>query len=405
LSLGLILPALLAFGLFRRQARPFAGALVLTATFLVLYVGIVISTGGIKSPMLGSIAILFLTFLGVREGRAAQGVLIFAGVFLLGIFVMDSMGYPLPNKVNPRWASFVYLNWTLALMFQLYGINRIFLENYDSNILQLKQAQETLVRQEKMASLGQMTAGIAHELNNPLNVVQGNASVLQLNLGELLPVLHALRNKDGSAGDTDLKAQIEALELEMMIPELEESLQSLNRGCQRMQHIVSGLSTFAHTAPDQHHPTDLAGLLESALTILAHKIREHQVRVERDLAPLPPLFCDSGKLSQVFLNLLDNALEAMPEGGTLSVRLNSVEGMYQVEVQDDGVGMDAETQGHLFEPFFTTRAIGEGTGLGLALSYGIVAQHGGDIEVESALGEGSTFRVRLVPPPAPASGG
>jgi signal transduction histidine kinase len=158
--------------------------------------------------------------------------------------------------------------------------------------------------------------------------------------------------------------------------------------------IVRDLRSFSRLDSGRPSEVDLAEALESTLSLLRGRLEG--VRVVRELAPLPPIEGLEGPLKQLFMNLLANALDAMPEGGTLEVRLAALEGdRVAVEVEDHGVGIPDELREKIFDPFFTTKPVGSGTGLGLALSYGVVARHRGRIEVRSRVGEGSCFRVEL----------
>jgi signal transduction histidine kinase len=169
-----------------------------------------------------------------------------------------------------------------------------------------------------------------------------------------------------------------------------------------VRNIVSNLRDFARLDEAELKDADLNAAFESAVEVLGHEIRHKQIRLERDLRPLPPVLCHPGKINQVFLNLIVNAVQACEPGGTVTLRSRAEDGRVVAEVEDNGCGIAPEHRPRLFEPFFTTRPIGQGTGLGLAVSFGIVRDHGGAIEVESTVGRGSTFRVRLpLRPPLP----
>ena len=180
-------------------------------------------------------------------------------------------------------------------------------------------------------------------------------------------------------------------------------------GLQRVRDIVGDLRDFARLDEAELKEADLNAAVATAAEVLGHEMHHKKIRLERDLRPLPPVLCHPAKVNQVFLNLMVNAVQACDPGGTVSLRSRVEEGRgVAVEVEDNGCGIPVEHRPRLFEPFFTTRPIGQGTGLGLAVSFGIVRDHGGSIEVDSSVGRGSTFRVRLplrppTPPTAPAS--
>jgi two-component system, NtrC family, sensor kinase len=284
----------------------------------------------------------------------------------------------------------------------------------------LRDAQAALVQNEKLASLGRLAAGVAHEVNNPLAYVTNNLAVLRRDLASVLDVLDAYRRAAEAApltptplppgergrGEGDQLASARRLEEETDLAYFRATFgrtcdKSLE-GLQRVRNIVSNLRDFARLDEAELKDADLNSAFESAVEVLGHEIRRKQIHLERDLRPLPPVLCHPGKINQVFLNLIVNAVQACEPGGTVTLRSRAEDGRVVAEVEDNGCGIALEHRPRLFEPFFTTRPIGQGTGLGLAVSFGIVRDHGGAIEVESTVGRGSTFRVRLpLRPPLP----
>jgi signal transduction histidine kinase len=268
----------------------------------------------------------------------------------------------------------------------------------------LREAQAALVQSEKLASLGRLAAGVAHEINNPVAYVTNNLVVLGRDMQAALEALDAYRNGDAAAGrqieeDADL-AYFRANFARMCDKTLE--------GLQRVHGIVRNLRDFARLDEADFKEADLNAAVASALEILRHEIKQQEIRLETDFGQLPPVLCHPGKLNQVFLNLLANAVQACERGGSVAARTRydpspqplspegrGGEGSVVIEVQDNGSGIRPEHRARLFEPFFTTKPVGQGTGLGLSVSFGIVRDHGGSIEVESEVGKGSTFRVRL----------
>jgi two-component system NtrC family sensor kinase len=246
----------------------------------------------------------------------------------------------------------------------------------------LQQAQQELVRVEKLAAVGELAAGVAHEINNPLAIIRGNAELLQMSLPEESPQ--------------------------------QEEIGIIARQVGRMERIVANLLKFARREHKRVAPVSIPAVLDEILSQLGHQIPLDGYRVERDYGAEPLVIrADGDQLRQVFTNLIVNALQAMPAGGTLGVTaaVDDDQGLCRVTIADSGVGIPPENLGQIFNPFFTTR--GDGTGLGLSVSYGIVRDHGGDLAVESVVGSGSRFTVSLplvcsaggeTPPPAERQG-
>jgi signal transduction histidine kinase len=235
-------------------------------------------------------------------------------------------------------------------------------------MFQLAHRQDLLVRAHKLKAVGTLTAGIAHELNNPINNLMLTAATLE----EDYP---------------DLK---EEDRLDMVRDLVSES--------ERAQRIVRNLLDFARESTTQLEPLSPFHLVEETLRLASNQIKLAKVKVQGEIDPnLPPVHGDFQQLTQVFLNLVLNALDAMPEGGTLTIAIRTSRGRDQIEIDflDTGTGMSEQVLASVFDPFFTTKSGAKGTGLGLSVSQGIIRQHGGDILVESALGVGTTFTVQL----------
>jgi len=253
-------------------------------------------------------------------------------------------------------------------------------------LAELKAAQDQLVVAERRAGVGQLAAGVAHEINNPLAYVASNVVFVGEELAEARDAL--------ARGGPEAVARAQ-LALSESLPALAEARQ----GAARVQQIVRGLKTFSRGDEDERVPVDVAAALGAAVDMAQNQIK-HRARLERVVEPVPFVDGSEVRLAQVFLNLLVNAAQAIPEGRAdqhrigVAVRPDGPAGVL-VEVSDTGAGMTPEVQARLFEPFFTTKPKGEGTGLGLPISQGIVHSYGGTIEVASVPGKGSTFRVRL----------
>jgi two-component system, NtrC family, sensor kinase len=258
--------------------------------------------------------------------------------------------------------------------------------------LTLREAQAALVQNEKLAGLGRLAAGMAHEINNPISYVSNNLTVLRRDMLDALAVLDAHRG-----GDPLTAARLEeAMDLSFFRENFGRMFDKSLEGLQRVRDIVKNLRDFAHLDEAEFKDADLNAAIASAVEILHHEIAKREIHLETRLEPLPLVPCHAGKINQVFLNLLSNAIQACAVGGRVEARTrpDGTRGVV-IEIVDNGSGIKPEHRSRLFEPFFTTKPIGQGTGLGLSVSFGIVRDHGGTIEVESEVGRGTTFRIFL----------
>jgi signal transduction histidine kinase len=275
---------------------------------------------------------------------------------------------------------------------------------------ELKKTQSQLVQSEKLASLGQLVAGIAHEINNPIAFVNNNLAVLHRDVLAAMKVLSKYQEGQSALAGVqpDLAGELSRMEEEMDLPYLQANLSRLFdtslAGLKRVCHIVTNLRDFARLDEAEFKEADLNAGLNSTLEILRHEIKKNEIQLRTCFENLPPVLCHPSKINQVFLNILNNAVQACEAGGVVEVRTHAEPGdTVGVEIEDNGCGIKPEHLPHLFEPFFTTKPVGQGTGLGLSVSYGIIHDHGETITVESAPGRGSTFRIRIpLRPPQPA---
>ncbi len=254
---------------------------------------------------------------------------------------------------------------------QLEAANRELADAY----AELKAAETHLVQSEKMASLGRVVAGVAHEINNPVSFIAANVAPLRRRLAR------------AAAGAT-------SPEVQRLLREAEEIVEVMARGAERTAAIVKDLRSFSRLGEATHKAVDLHEGIETSLRLLASRWRD-RITIHRDYGALPPVECDAGQLNQVFMNVLANACDAIAGRGNVWITTRAEDGVVTVTIRDDGAGMAPEVLGRIFEPFFTTKDVGRGTGLGLAISHGVVAAHGGRIEVTSAPGEGATFKIVL----------
>ncbi len=265
----------------------------------------------------------------------------------------------------------------------------------------LLETQAALVQSEQLAGLGQLAAGMAHEINNPIAYVAGNIGVLRRDVVEALKLLDLFRSTRPQWASTVPRSAEETERMERDI-DLDYLRDNVNRlfeqslaGLRRVSEIVTNLRDFAKLDDAEFEEFDVARAVGATVDVLRHDIAQKSLRIETSFADGPRVVCHGGKLNQVLLNLLRNAVQACGVCGRIEICSRYEGDSLVLEVRDDGEGIPAENLPRIFEPFFTTKAVGEGRGLGLAVSYGIVRDHGGSISAQSQVGEGSTFRVRL----------
>ncbi len=272
----------------------------------------------------------------------------------------------------------------------------------------LQESQEQLIQSEKMASLGQMVAGVAHEINTPLGYVTSNVDTLKLNLLDINSVINKLENlfvtvsrkdrdkKEVSAQLVDTLKAYRDSETAEVISESSQLLTDGAFGLSEIAKLVGSLKDFARLDRQDSDNEDVHTCVENSLTIASHQLRANKVQVEKQFSELPKISCRPSKLNQVFLNIITNACQAIgEEGGHLTINTSRYEDHITVAFTDDGAGMDDETQQKMFDPFYTSKEIGQGTGLGMSIAYKIIEAHQGKITVESKLGVGTTISVTL----------
>jgi signal transduction histidine kinase len=255
-------------------------------------------------------------------------------------------------------------------------------EMLETTLENLRDTQVQLVHSEKMASLGQLTAGVAHEINNPINFVSANISPLKRNFEELVTFIK--QKKEASSS-----------ELDYTIDETKQLLSGIEEGSRRTAEIVKVLRNFSRLDEEDMKKANVNEGINSTLMLLQNKIKHQHIEVVKSLDDLPEIECYPGQLNQVFMNIISNAIDAIGENGKITVA-SAIEKKYiKISIRDTGKGMSHEIKQKIFDPFFTTKDVGKGTGLGLSISYGIVEKHNGKIEVESEEGKGTEFNIIL----------
>jgi len=268
---------------------------------------------------------------------------------------------------------------------------------------ELEQAHSQLLQADKMASIGQLAAGVAHEINNPIGFISSNLNSLGHYVKDLKRILEAheelmsLCLQSPSAASSKAE-EVEALReeagVDYIISDLDDLITESVEGTHRVRQIVADLRDFSHVDNPDVSEEDVNQLLDRTINVAWNELK-YKTEVVREYGKIPAISCYGGKLGQVFLNLLVNAAQAIEERGTITIRTGEEDGHVWIEVSDTGRGIPRENLARIFDPFFTTKEVGKGTGMGLHLAYKIIEAHGGHISAESTIGEGTTFRIEL----------
>lgn len=279
-------------------------------------------------------------------------------------------------------------------------------ENLSSAMDELKDAQIQLVDAEKMASLGQLTAGIAHEINNPINFVKSNIGPLQMDIDDLISIIdayqpiHDIRVDEIPEKLKEVKRLKDKIDIDYLKIEVDNLVSGIRDGAERTVEIVKGLRTFSRLDEGEIKTVNIYEGLDSTIVLLRNMLNENII-IEKDYQADGVIECFPGKLNQVFMNIISNAIHAIKLKGDRTeknyIRIFSkvVDGMLELHIKDTGVGMSDEVRRKIFDPFFTTKEVGEGTGLGLSIVYKIIFMHFGKIDVQSSPGNGAEFIISL----------
>jgi signal transduction histidine kinase len=274
---------------------------------------------------------------------------------------------------------------------------------------EIKRTQAQLIHQEKMSSLGRLVAGVAHELNNPINFVYGNVDFLGRYMDDLLSLV-ALYDHAAERLDAEIRARVAAkkqeIEFDFLVEDSRKLLRSIRAGAERTAGIVRDLKAFSRTSGGEAHEADLVMGIETTLNLIAPLLK-NRITVHKEFDPrVPRVICHPGHVNQVFMNILTNAAQAIKGEGHIHISVQLTPGdLVKISVRDTGPGIAPDILEKIFDPFFTTKEVGEGTGLGLAISESIIRSHGGTIACESAPGHGATFVITLPVRPALAARG
>jgi signal transduction histidine kinase len=270
-------------------------------------------------------------------------------------------------------------------------------EELRTTLENLKHSQFQLLQSEKMASLGQLVAGIAHEINNPVNFISAGVESLDANLeeiGQVLDIYHKITPLNVEAKLKEIEKLKEKIEYKEAIKEIEKLIISIKNGTKRTTEIVKGLRTFSRMDEDTLKMASIHEGLDSTLILLYNKYK-NRIEIVKNYCDLPLIECYPGQLNQVFMNILSNAIDSIDNRGIITISTSIKNGLILISIKDTGRGIPENLKEKIFEPFYTTKEVGKGTGLGLSISHGIIEKHLGTISFQSDVGKGSEFVISL----------
>lgn len=259
----------------------------------------------------------------------------------------------------------------------------------------LQKTQAQLIQSEKMTSLGQLVAGVAHELNNPIGFITSNMQPLQAAIENLLKLLDMYNNSNLSEEERNkINKFMEENDFEFLMDDLNDLMEDINEGAKRAHKIVLDLRNFSRLDEAEYKEVDIHQGIDSTLNLLS-KYYKHRVEVHKDYGNIPLISCYASQLNQVWMNVLVNAAQAIDGTGNVYIKTYLEDDMVCIKIKDSGKGIEKEVIERIFDPFFTTKPVGEGTGLGLSISHSIIEKHDGTIELDSEVGAGTTFTIKL----------
>lgn len=269
----------------------------------------------------------------------------------------------------------------------------------EETLNELKKTQSQILQSEKMATIGQLTAGVAHELNNPINFISIGAAVLVKDIEDIIELLRRYEQLSKEENQHESIKKLEAFKKEIDITYLKNNIvqatKDIEMGANRTVKIIKGLRSFSRLDTKEKTPFNVHTGIEDTLSILNSRLKDKVNIVTKFDNSIEHILCSSGQLNQVFMNLIINAEQAIAKQGTIIIQTKNLGDKISISIKDDGIGIDEKIIDKIFEPFFTTKPIGLGTGLGLSISHGIIKNHGGTITVNSSIGKGSVFEIIL----------
>jgi signal transduction histidine kinase len=334
---------------------------------------------------------LYMTERALEKEEQKRRYLILVFIFLACLLILIVIGYIAKQKDNKLLKQ--QKKSILSINKELKSKN----DAVESGIKKLKETQSKLVESEKMASLGQLTAGVAHEINNPVNFISSNLRPLKLSIEEIMEILNEYRKLNDSESEGSSLEKAKQLEdkydIEYLIKELKTILDGISDGADRTKEIVLGLRNFSRLDKHELKEVILSEMIDSSLVLLRNHYKD-RIEIIKSYDPdISYVECYPGQLSQVIMKILSNAIQAIDGQGTITVKTELSGKEAKITISDTGKGIPNDELDNIFDPFYTTKEVGEGTGLGLSISYGIIQEHNGRIDVESKMGVGTSFKI------------
>ena len=300
--------------------------------------------------------------------------------------------FPLPN--NQVGVSFENIMGRKKIENEIRAKN----EELEKNLARIKEMHIQLVMSEKMASLGEITAGVAHEIKNPLNFITGTIEPLKRDISDLLEVLEKYESVIADLHLQEAFYEVDSfkseIEFDFLLSEIHKLMEGISEGANRTKEIVKSLGSFSRKGDDKFVMHNIHEGIDSTLILLGNKIK-NKITIHKEYGDTPEIECLPDRLNQVFMNILSNAIQAIDENGEIFIKTKSEGSNVIIQIRDSGKGMTDEVQKRVFEPFYTTKGMGKGTGLGLSISYSIVEQHNGKIDISSEPSKGTEFIITL----------